>query len=198
LAITSPDAVSPAAFKQIQFRLGLRETQGAAKEEAGKLTDNPELESEAARKRSPESFRRNYSSLSSPSALTLAQAPPISNGPTIVLRPAGAQITVSAGFSVDEYATGFTRPRFYLTVGSPADLVTGDPEMRAAVHRFNPDGTGHEVIATGLRNTVGLRSYSIVSEPDRKLWAIMGTGTHGISEHERIAKRYRSRPTPRG
>jgi glucose/arabinose dehydrogenase len=190
-------------------------------------------------------------------ALTLAQAPPISNGPTIVPRPAGAQIKVPAGFSVDEYATGFARPRFmvegrggevivsdtvpngsviavragekkvllsgldrpyglglwkdylyvaepeslkrykydsmaltagpgeeivsmagfknghvtrtilfdepagklYLTVGSSADLVTGDPEMRAAVHRFNPDGTGHEVIATGLRNTVGLRFY---------------------------------------
>src|SRR5260370_26588898 len=45
-------------------------------------------------------------------ALTLAQAPPISNGPTIVPRPAGAQIKVPAGFSVDEYATGFTRPRF--------------------------------------------------------------------------------------
>jgi hypothetical protein len=30
----------------------------------------------------------------------------------------------------------------YLIVGSPADLVTGDPEMRAEVHRWNADGTG--------------------------------------------------------
>ena len=44
--------------------------------------------------------------------LTLAQAPPISNGPTIVPRPPGAQIKVPAGFSVDEYAAGFARPRF--------------------------------------------------------------------------------------
>jgi glucose/arabinose dehydrogenase len=199
------------------------------------------------------------------SAAMLAQAPPISNPPTIVTRPAGAQIKVPAGFSVDEYAAGFARPRFmvegpggevlvsdsvangsviavrdgakkvvlagldrpyglalwkeylyvgqpeslkrykydsktmaagpgeevvslagfskghvtrtilfderagkmYLTVGSSADLVTGDPEMRAAVHRFNPDGTGHEVIATGLRNTVGLRSYPGTTQ----LWA---------------------------
>jgi glucose/arabinose dehydrogenase len=185
----------------------------------------------------------------------LAAQPPLQNGPTIVPRPAGAQIKVPAGFSVEEYASGFARPRFmvegpggevivsdsiangsviavragvkktllsgldrpygvglwkeylyvaepetlkrykydsktltagpgeevvsmkgfskghvtrtilfdekagklYLTIGSSADLVTGDPEMRAAVHRFNPDGTGHEVISTGLRNTVGLR-----------------------------------------
>src|SRR3954453_12907338 len=203
--------------------------------------------------------------LASVAGVLLAQAPPISNAPTIVPRPAGAQIKVPAGFSVDEYAAGFARPRFmvegpggevlvsdfiangsviavrdgakkvllsgldrpyglalwkeylyvgepetlkrykydsktlvagpgeeivsmagfskghvtrtilfdgragkmYLTVGSSADLVTGDPEMRAAVHRFNPDGTGHEVIATGLRNTVGLRFYPGTTQ----LWA---------------------------
>lgn len=198
-------------------------------------------------------------------AVMLAQAPPISNPPALVPRPAGAQIKVPAGFSVDEYAAGFARPRFmvegpggevlvsdsvpngsvialrdgakkvllsgldrpyglalwkeylyvgepeslkrykydsktlvaapgeevvsmagfskghvtrtilfderagkmYLTVGSSADLVTGDPEMRAAVHRYNPDGTGHEMIATGLRNTVGLRFYPGTTQ----LWA---------------------------
>ncbi len=190
---------------------------------------------------------------------------PLSNGPTIVPRPAGAKINVPKGFSVDEYASGFTRPRFmvegpggevivsdsvangsviavrdgakktlisgldrpyglalwkeylyvaepetlkrykydskaltagpgqevvsmagfskghvtrtvmidekagklYLTVGTSADLVVGDPEMRGAVHRYNPDGTGHEVIATGLRNTVGLRFYPGTTQ----LWA---------------------------
>ncbi len=192
-------------------------------------------------------------------------APPLSNGPTIVPRPAGAKITVPKGFSVDEYASGFTRPRFmvegpggevivsdsvakgsviavrggekktllsgldrpyglglwkeylyvaepetlkrykydskaltagpgeevvsmagfskghvtrtilfdekagklYLTIGTSADLVVGDPELRGAVHRYNPDGTGHEVIATGLRNTVGLRLYPGTTQ----LWA---------------------------
>jgi glucose/arabinose dehydrogenase len=198
-------------------------------------------------------------------SLALAQAPPISNAPTIVPRPAGAPIKVPAGFSVDEYAAGFERPRFmvegaggevlvsdtvpkgsviavragtkkiliagldrpyglalwkdylyvaepeslkrykydsknltagpgeevvsmagfskghvtrtilfdersakmYLTVGTSADLVTGDPEMRGAIHRYNPDGTGHEVVATGLRNTVGLRFYPGTTQ----LWA---------------------------
>lgn len=197
--------------------------------------------------------------------LALAQAPPNANAPTIVPRPAGAEIHVPAGFSVSEFARGFERPRFmvegpggevivsdtvangsviairngakkvlisgldrpygvalwhdylyvgepeslkrykydskaltagpgqevvsmrgfskghvtrtilfderagkmYLTIGSSGDLVTGDPEMRAAIHRFNPDGTGHEVIATGLRNTVGLRFYPGTTQ----LWA---------------------------
>ena len=47
--------------------------------------------------------------------------------------------------------------KMYLTVGSSANVVTGDPDNRAAILRFNPDGTGQEIIATGLRNTVGLR-----------------------------------------
>src|SRR5262245_37230329 len=195
--------------------------------------------------------------LTSLAVLALAQSPPNANAPTIVPRPVDARIQVAAGFSVNEFASGFERPRFmvegpggevivsdtvpngsvvalrngarkvlisgldrpyglalwheylyvgepeslkrykydskaltagagqevvsmtgfskghvtrtilfdergsklYLTIGSSGDLVTGDPEMRAAIHRYNPDGTGHEVIATGLRNTVGLRFY---------------------------------------
>jgi glucose/arabinose dehydrogenase len=206
------------------------------------------------------------------SVLVLAQSlpapyatPAVNNGPKIIPRPEGAQIKVPSGFAVEEYATGFQRPRFmaegpggevlvsdaiangsvialkdgakkvlisgldrpygvafwkeyiyvaepaslkrykydakamtagageevvsmegfvkghvtrtilfderdgkmYLTVGSSANLVTGDPEMRAAIHRYNPDGSGHEVVATGLRNTVGLRFYP----GSRQLWA---------------------------
>jgi glucose/arabinose dehydrogenase len=208
---------------------------------------------------------KSFLALAFLAAVTLAQTPPNANPPTIVPRPAGAQIKAPPGFSVDEYAAGFARPRFmvegpggevlvsdtvpngsvialrdgknkvlisgldrpyglalwkeylyvgepeslkrykydsktlvagpgqevvsmagfskghvtrtilfderagkmYLTVGSSADLVTGDPEMRAAVHRYNADGTGHEVIATGLRNTVGLRFYPGTTQ----LWA---------------------------
>jgi glucose/arabinose dehydrogenase len=193
--------------------------------------------------------------LTSLAALALAQPP--SAAPTIVPRPADAKIKVPAGFSVDEFAAGFIRPRFmvegpggevlvsesvangsviallkgekkvllsgmdrpyglafwreylyvgepeslkrykydskalsagpgeevvsmkgfgrghvtrtilfderggkmYLTIGSSGDLLTGDPEARAAIHRYNPDGTGHELFATGLRNAVGLRLY---------------------------------------
>ncbi len=53
----------------------------------------------------------------------------------------------------------FLHDKMYVAVGSSADLVTGDPEDRAAINRYNPDGSGHEVYATGLRNPVGLRFY---------------------------------------
>ncbi len=49
--------------------------------------------------------------------------------------------------------------KLYLTVGSGSNVNLNEPPMRAAVHRFNPDGTGHETIATGTRNPVGLRWY---------------------------------------
>ena len=181
--------------------------------------------------------------------------PSVKNGPTVIARPSGMQLKVPEGFKIDEYASGFERPRFlvegpggevlvsdtipngsvyalkggtkkailtgldkpyglalyknylyvgeptslkrykydskaltatepqevvswkgydkghvtrtiaflhdrmYVTVGSSADLVTGDPEDRAAINVYNPDGTGHEIYATGLRNPVGLRFY---------------------------------------
>lgn len=47
----------------------------------------------------------------------------------------------------------------YLTVGSKSNIDLGEPAMRAAVHRYNPDGTGHVMIANGLRNPIGLRWY---------------------------------------
>jgi len=51
------------------------------------------------------------------------------------------------------------RSKLYVSVGSGSNIDLGDPPMRAALHRFNPDGTGHETVATGLRNVIGLRLY---------------------------------------
>jgi glucose/arabinose dehydrogenase len=44
----------------------------------------------------------------------------------------------------------------YLNVGSHCNVCwEEDPERRAAMLRFRPDGTGEETFATGLRNTAG-------------------------------------------
>ena len=40
----------------------------------------------------------------------------------------------------------------YVGVGSSSNVDAGDPEMRAAINRFNPDGSGHEIFASGTRN----------------------------------------------
>lgn len=191
--------------------------------------------------------------------------PAIQNGPKVIARPEGAHLKLPAGFTVDEYATGFQRPRFmvegpdgevlisdtvvngsvyqlkgsekkqllsgldrpyglafwkdylyvgeptsikrykydsaagtasageevvalpgytkghvtrtivfdgknekmYVAVGSSGDFVIGDPPNRAAINRYNPDGTGHEIFASGVRNPVGLRFYPGTDQ----LWA---------------------------
>jgi glucose/arabinose dehydrogenase len=49
--------------------------------------------------------------------------------------------------------------KLYLTVGSGSNVDAGEDPMRAAIHRFNPDGTGHETFVSGVRNTIGLRWY---------------------------------------
>jgi glucose/arabinose dehydrogenase len=49
--------------------------------------------------------------------------------------------------------------KLYLTVGSGSNVDAGEDPMRAAVHRFNPDGTGHETFVSGTRNVIGLRWY---------------------------------------
>ncbi len=47
--------------------------------------------------------------------------------------------------------------KLFVTVGSGSNVDAGEDAMRAALHRYNPDGSGHETWATGLRNTIGLR-----------------------------------------
>ncbi len=181
--------------------------------------------------------------------------PSVTNPAKVIPRPEGAKLTVPAGFSVEELASGFTRPRFmaegpsgevlvsdtvakgsvyvlhkgekrvllsgldrpygvafhkdwvyvgeptsikrykynakemtagpgeevvaltgydkghvtrtitfdksgsrmYVTVGSSGDLVVGDPEDRAAIDSYTPDGKDRIIYAKGLRNPVGLR-----------------------------------------
>ena len=60
--------------------------------------------------------------------------------------------------------------KFYLSVGSASNVDSGEPAMRAAISRFNPDGSGYEIFASGIRNGVGLR------QNENQLW---------VSSHER-------------
>jgi glucose/arabinose dehydrogenase len=57
--------------------------------------------------------------------------------------------------------------KLFVTVGSESNSSPGEDPRRAAIHRYNLDGSGHEVIATGTRNPVGLRLYPGSSD----LWA---------------------------
>ncbi len=46
--------------------------------------------------------------------------------------------------------------KMYVSVGSLSNVNEGEPPIRAAISEYNPDGTGHRIFASGIRNPVGL------------------------------------------
>lgn len=57
--------------------------------------------------------------------------------------------------------------KLYVGVGSASNVSTGEDPLRAAINRYNPDGSGHETFASGTRNPIGLHWYPGTD----KLWA---------------------------
>ena len=49
--------------------------------------------------------------------------------------------------------------KMYVGIGSQSNVDAGEDPMRAAINRFNPDGSGHEIFASGTRNPIGLHWY---------------------------------------
>lgn len=49
--------------------------------------------------------------------------------------------------------------KLYVGVGSSSNVSPGDPEQRAAISRYNPDGSGYELFATGTRNPTQIHFF---------------------------------------
>ena len=49
--------------------------------------------------------------------------------------------------------------KLYVGVGSRSNVSAGEDPRRAAINRYNPDGSGHETFASGTRNPIGLHWY---------------------------------------
>lgn len=49
--------------------------------------------------------------------------------------------------------------KLYVGVGSASNVDAGEDPTRAAINRYNPDGSGHETYASGTRNPIGLHWY---------------------------------------
>ncbi|HUQ93194.1 MAG TPA: PQQ-dependent sugar dehydrogenase [Bryobacteraceae bacterium] len=49
--------------------------------------------------------------------------------------------------------------KMYIGIGSESNVSPGEHEWRAAINRFNADGSGHEIFASGTRNPIGLHWY---------------------------------------
>jgi glucose/arabinose dehydrogenase len=54
---------------------------------------------------------------------------------------------------------------FYVTVGSSSNVDVEKDPLRSVILRFNPDGSGREVFASGIRNAVGFDFNPATKEP---------------------------------
>ena len=70
--------------------------------------------------------------------------------------------------SLKDFGTGHTSrnilfdrkgEKMYINIGSQSNVSAGEDPMRAAVNRYNPDGTGHEIFVSGTRNPTGIHLY---------------------------------------
>lgn len=57
--------------------------------------------------------------------------------------------------------------KMLVSIGSESNVDAGEDPRRAAINVYNPDGSGHEIYASGLRNVIGLDFYPGTDE----LWA---------------------------
>ncbi|MHB0998165.1 MAG: PQQ-dependent sugar dehydrogenase [Armatimonadota bacterium] len=57
--------------------------------------------------------------------------------------------------------------KLYLSIGSSCNVCIESNPMRAAITRYNADGSGRQIFAAGLRNAVGLAWNPVTNE----LWA---------------------------
>ena len=88
-----------------------------------------------------------------------------------------ATIHITRSILFDEAAE-----KLYLTVGSGSNVDLGEAPIRAAVSRYNPDGTGFELFATGIRNPVGLQWYPYTNDAGSNS---SGAKTLWVTAHER-------------
>jgi len=54
--------------------------------------------------------------------------------------------------------------KLYVPVGAPCNICEPDKEIYASITRINPDGTGREVFAKGVRNSVGFAWHPSTKE----------------------------------
>ena len=83
----------------------------------------------------------------------------------------GAPVTVIEGLPNksrhDAHAMGFgPEGKLYVAVGSPCDTCEAKNDEFGVILRMNPDGTGKEVVARGIRNSVGFDWHP----QTRELW----------------------------
>jgi glucose/arabinose dehydrogenase len=92
--------------------------------------------------------------------------PSVNNGPKVVSRPDGAQLQVPAGFTVEEWASGFERPRLML-YGPSGEIVLSDSSENGTVYVLTNNGKDRKKLIEHLDRPYGLawwKDYLYVGE----------------------------------
>ncbi len=77
----------------------------------------------------------------------------------------------SGGHSTRTLLFGPDGEHLYVSIGSSCNVCIEEDERRATIMRYNPDGSGGEVYAQGLRNAVGITFRPGAPERGNELWA---------------------------
>ncbi len=91
----------------------------------------------------------------------------VDNAETIISLKQYASGHITRSLLIDEQ-----NEKIYLSIGSGSNVNAGEDEARAAITRYNLDGSGYELYASGIRNAVGMAWNAVT----RDLW---------VSSHER-------------
>lgn len=94
--------------------------------------------------------------------------PSATNPPKVVPQPDGRQLTVPAGFTVTEFASGFTKPRILLQLPGGAVLVT-ESVANGSIVALTDNGKTRKPLITGLARPFGMtfhEGYLYVSEDE--------------------------------
>jgi glucose/arabinose dehydrogenase len=92
------------------------------------------------------------------------ETPSVKNGPKVIPRPDGAQLKVPAGFTVEEFASGFAKPRIMLQ-GPGGEVLVSDQVANGTVYALK--GGEKTKLIEGLDRPYGLafwKDYLYVSD----------------------------------
>lgn len=94
--------------------------------------------------------------------------PSATNPPKVIPQPDGRQLTLPAGFTVREYASGFNKPRIMLELATGAVLVA-DSVPNGTVFALTNGGKDRKALISGLAKPFGLalhEGFLYVSEDE--------------------------------
>ncbi len=83
----------------------------------------------------------------------------------------GTPVDLTAAFGLPpevhhnwKYADFGPDGKLYIQVGAPCNICEINPGVHGQIRRYNPDGSGMEIVARGVRNTVGFDWHPVTTE----------------------------------